>query len=275
MKGIRTLFTAMLALSIATPGIAASKEEVIINGSTTVLPVMQKVTESFAAEHPNVDISLSGGGSGNGIKALTDGLCQIAMSSRDIKGNEVELAKSKGKEPVRTAVAIDALVPIVHPSNPVADLSAAQLRDIYKGIIKNWKEIGGSDSKIVIISRDTSSGTYETWEEVIMKKEKVTPAALLQASSGSVVQAVSKNKNAIGYIGFGYLDPSVKKLNMESVEANASTALSRQWPISRELYVFTDGEPKGAAKQLLDYLLDPQKGQKAVSEVGFVPLQAQ
>lgn len=272
MKSARIFLTGLLALSLAVPAFAA-KDEIVINGSTTVLPVMQKVSEDFMAAHPNVDISLSGGGSGNGIKALNDGLCQVAMSSRDMKSNENELAKSKGVDPVRTAVAVDALVPVVHPSNPAANLSADQLRDIYIGTITNWKELGGADAKIVIISRDTSSGTYETWEEMIMKKQKVSPAALLQASNGAVVQAVSKNKNAIGYVGFGYLDKSVKALKVNGLEATPATALSREWPIARELYIFTNGQPQGAVKQLVEYILDPMKGQKAVLEVGFIPLE--
>lgn len=273
MKSARILATAVLSLALALPAFAASKTEIVINGSTTVLPVMQKVSENFMAANPNVEISLSGGGSGNGIKALNDGLCQIAMSSRDMKDNEKELAKSKGINPVRTAVAVDALVPVVHPSNAVSKLSADQLRDIYMGKITNWKELGGADSKIVVVSRDTSSGTYETWEEMIMKKQKVAPSALLQASNGAVVQAVSKNKNAIGYVGFGYLDKSLKKLNVNGKEATAATALSREWPIARELYIFTNGQPQGAIKQLVDYIVDPMKGQKAVLEVGFIPLE--
>lgn len=273
MKSARILATAVLSLALAVPAFAASKTEIVINGSTTVLPVMQKVSENFMAANPGVEISLSGGGSGNGVKALNDGLCQIAMSSRDMKDNEKELAKSKGINPVRTAVAVDALVPVVHPSNAVSKLSADQLRDIYMGKITNWKELGGADSKIVVVSRDTSSGTYETWEEMVMKKQKVAPSALLQASNGAVVQAVSKNKNAIGYVGFGYLDKSLKKLNVNDKEATAATALSREWPIARELYIFTNGQPQGAIKQLVDYIVDPMKGQKAVLEVGFIPLE--
>jgi phosphate transport system substrate-binding protein len=271
MNTLRFFGMILLSLAMAVPALAA-KEEIVINGSTTVLPVMQKAAENFMAINPDVALAISGGGSGNGIKALTDGLCRIAMSSRDMKANETELAKSKGVNPVRIPVAVDALLPVVHLSNGVAQLDTAQLRDIYSGKITNWKEVGGADKKIAVISRDTSSGTYETWDEKIMNKEKVAPSALLQASNGAVVQAVSKNPNAIGYIGFGYLDKSVKGLNIGNLKASPETALSGQWPIARELYVFTNGAPKGAIKKLIDYLLDPQKGQKAVQEVGFIPL---
>jgi len=275
MKRI-ALFSLLLSLAVAAPALTgtslAAETEIIINGSTTVLPVMQKAGEAFMAANPGITLSISGGGSGNGIKALNEGLCQVAMSSRDIKQSEKELGVRNGVNAVRAAIAVDALIPVVHLENPVKNLSAAQLKDIYTGKITNWKDVGGRDGKIVVISRDTSSGTYETWEEIIMKKEKVAPAALLQASNGAVVQAVSKNRRAIGYIGLGYLTDSLKKLDVDGVEATAQSALARRWPIARELYVFTNGAPAGAVKQLLDYMLDPQKGQKAVAEVGYIPL---
>ena len=268
---IMALSLVIAGLVSASPALAA--QEVIINGSTTVLPVMQKAGEAFMAANPGITLAISGGGSGNGIKALNESLCDIAMSSRDIKATEVEQGKAKGVTPVKTAVAVDALVPVVHPENTVKELSLEQLRGIYAGTISNWKDVGGKDETIVVISRDTSSGTYETWAEIVMKKEKVAASALLQASNGAVAQAVSKNKKAIGYIGFGYLNNTLKKLDVNGVEATPATALSNQWPIARELYVFTNGQPSGAAKKLIDFLLDPKKGQKAVSEVGYIPLQ--
>lgn len=194
----RIVLASLLALSCLLPAQAKAADEIVVNGSTTVLPIMQKVSEAYMAANPNVQIALSGGGSGNGIKALLDGLANIAMSSRDIKGSEKELAAKKGINPVRTAVAVDALVPVVNPKNPITELSLSQLKDIYTGKITNWKEVGGADANIVVVSRDTSSGTYETWEELVMKKAKVMPKALLQASNGAVEQVVAKNPNAIG-----------------------------------------------------------------------------
>ncbi|MDR1242329.1 MAG: phosphate ABC transporter substrate-binding protein [Deltaproteobacteria bacterium] len=254
------------------PAVSAA-EEIIISGSTTVLPIMQKAGEAFMAVNPGISLAISGGGSGNGIKALNEGLCHVAMSSRDIKSSELEQGSARNVKAVRTAIAVDALVPVVHPENPITGLSAEQLRDIYTGKIRNWKELGGLDENIVLISRDSSSGTFETWETMIMMNEKVVPSALLQASNGAVVQIVAKNRKAIGYIGFGYLDASLKKLSVNNVEANTETALSNTWPIARELYVFTNGAPAGGVKKLVDYLLDPQKGQQAVKEAGYIPLQ--
>lgn len=261
----------LLLAGLSVTGVARAAD-LSINGSTTVLPVMQKVAERYMAEHPDAKLALSGGGSGNGIKALIDGLTDVAMSSREIKSVEVAQAKAKGVNPYQIAVAVDAIVPVVHPANQVDALSLDELRGIYGDSITNWKDVGGADARIVVVSRDTSSGTYETWETMVMKGERVAPSALLQASNGAVVQAVAKNPNAIGYIGIGYVDTSTKGLHVGGKTASAATALSREWPLSRELYIYTNGAPAGEVKGLVDYILDPRKGQKAVAEVGFVPL---
>ncbi len=246
--------------------------EVVINGSTTVLPIVQKATEVFVKENPSISISLSGGGSGNGVKALIDGLATIAMSSRDIKSSEADLAAKKNVTPVRTAVAVDAIVPVVSNANPVTELSMEQLKGIYEGKIKNWKEVGGANAPIVVVSRDSSSGTFETWESLVMKKARVTPRALLQTSNGTVVQTVSKNKNAIGYIGIGYVDNQTKALVVDGKKATAEAAKNKTWPLSRELYFFTNGAPQNDAKVFIDWIVNPQKGQKIVKQTGFVPL---
>ncbi len=243
-----------------------------IKGSTTVLPIAQKVAEAYMAEHPDVKITISGGGSGNGIKALIDGSTDIADSSRFIKEKEVSLAVENGRYPVPFAVAYDCIVPVVHPSNSVGNLTLPQLKDIYMGKVKNWKEVGGPDRPIVVISRDTSSGTYEVWENKVLKKERVFPGALLQASNGAVVQAVSNNKNAIGYIGLGYLDKSVKGLTVNRIRGSEETTLNGTYPISRPLYMFTNGWPQGDTINFINYVVHPQKGQKYVSEIGFVAL---
>ena len=244
----------------------------VIKGSTTVLPVAQKVAEAYMKQKPDVKISLEGGGSGNGIKALVDGSTDVANSSRFIKDKEVSLAIEKGRYPVPFAVAYDCIVPVVHPSNNLENVTLDQLARIYKGEVKNWKEIGGPDSPMVVISRDTSSGTYEVWEEKVLKGGLVFPGALLQASSGAIVQAVSRNKNAVGYIGIGYLSKEVKALSVENVFGSAETTLNGTYPISRPLFMFTAGWPKGDTLNFINYALHPQKGQKYVAEAGFVPL---
>lgn len=260
----------IMALCFTTNAVWAGKVE--IKGSTTVLPVAQKVAEAYMKEHPGVDITISGGGSGNGIKALIDGSTDIADSSRFIKDKEVKLAVEKGQYPVPFAVAYDCIVPVVHPSNSVENITMEQLKDIYMGKIKNWKEIGGQDRPVVVISRDTSSGTYEVWHSKVLKKERVFPGALLQASNGAIVQAVSKNKNAIGYIGLGYMEENVKDLTVNKVRGSEETTLNGTFPISRPLFMFTSGWPEGDTLNFINYVIHPQKGQKYVSEIGFVPL---
>ncbi|MBE9574272.1 MAG: PstS family phosphate ABC transporter substrate-binding protein [Proteobacteria bacterium] len=245
---------------------------IVIKGSTTVLPIAQKVAEIYMKVNPEVKISISGGGSGNGIKALIDGSTDIADSSRFIKPKEVKLAVEKGRYPVPFAVAYDCIVPVVHPSNPLENLSMDQLKALYKGEIKNWRDIGGPNRKIVVISRDTSSGTYEVWHKKVMKKERVFPGALLQASNGAIVQAVSKNKNAIGYVGLGYLDNNVRALTVDGIMGSEETTLNGTYPICRPLYMFTAGWPKGDTLNFINFVLHPQKGQKYVGDAGYVPL---
>lgn len=245
---------------------------IVIKGSTTVLPIAQKLAEAYMKENPDIHISISGGGSGNGIKAIIDGTTDIADSSRFIKDKEIKFAMEKGRYPVPFSVAYDCIVPVVHPSNSINNITMSQLKAIYKGEITNWKQIGGKDKRIVVVSRDTSSGTYEVWEKKVMKKERVYPGALLQASNGTIVQVVSKNKNAIGYIGIGYMNNTVKPLTVNNITGSAKTTLSGEFPISRPLYMFTNKWPVGEISKFINYTLHPEKGQKLVEEAGFVPL---
>jgi phosphate transport system substrate-binding protein len=251
---------------------AAFAENLVIKGSTTVLPITQKVAEAYMKDFPNVNISISGGGSGNGVKAIIDGTTDIANSSRFIKDSEVKQAVDNGAYPVPFSIAYDCIIPVVHPANSINDINLDQLQDIYMGKVRNWKEIGGEDRPVVVISRDTSSGTYEVWEEKVLRKERVFPGALLQASSGAVVQGVANNQNAIGYIGLGYLNDSVKAISVNGVEGSEETTLSGEFPISRPLFIFTRGWPEGTTVHFINYLLNPEKGQKLVKEAGFVPL---
>jgi phosphate transport system substrate-binding protein len=261
-----------LACTLALATGSAWAGNIVIKGSTTVLPVAQKVAEAYMKLKPEVSISISGGGSGNGVKAIIDGTTDIANSSRFLKDAEVKLAMSNNVYPVPFAVAYDCIIPVVHPGNSVENLTIAQLKSIYKGDITNWKEVGGPDLKIVVVSRDTSSGTYEVWEEKVLNKERVYPGALLQASNGAVAQAVSNNKNAIGYIGLGYLNSNLKALMVNGVKGSEETTLNGLFPISRPLYMFTNNWPKGEVNDFILYMLHPQKGQKLVREAGFVPL---
>ncbi|MBW1787191.1 MAG: PstS family phosphate ABC transporter substrate-binding protein [Deltaproteobacteria bacterium] len=271
MKSRIFLVMALAALGAfsVSPALAG---KIVIKGSTTVLPIALKVSEAYMKQNPDVKISISGGGSGNGIKALIDGSTDIADSSRFIKGKEVKLALDKGAYPVPFAVAYDCIVPVVHAGNTMVNITMAQLKDIYMGKVKNWKEIGGPDRPVVVVSRDTSSGTYEVWHKKVLQKERVFPGALLQASNGAVAQVVAKNKNAIGYIGLGYLDKSVKALLVNRIQGSEETTLNGTFPISRPLYMFTPGWPKGEVAKFINFMVHPEKGQKYVREAGYVPL---
>jgi phosphate transport system substrate-binding protein len=268
LKGL-VLAVCMLLFLVAG---SAHAGNLTINGSTTVLPITQKAAEAYMKVDPSVKISVSGGGSGNGIKALIDGTTDIADSSRFIKMEEVKAAVEKGIYPVPFGIAYDSIIPVVHPTNSVKNLTVDQLKAIYTGEVKNWKEVGGPDKELVIISRDTSSGTYEVWEEKILKGARVTPRALLQASNGAVVQAVAKNKYAIGYIGLGYVNKSVKPLTVNDIKGSEKTTLDGTYPLSRALYMFTNGWPKGDVLKFINFILNPHQGQRYVKEAGFVPL---
>jgi phosphate transport system substrate-binding protein len=260
------------ALLVGVLGGAAMAGEIVMNGSTTLLPFAQSAAEAFMKANPGVKISVSGGGSGNGIKALIDGTTHIANSSREMKANEVEKAKAKGVKPVKHVVAFDCIIPIVNPSNPVSNLTVDQLRDIYTGKVRNWKEVGGPDKPIVVLSRDTSSGTYEVWEQKVLRKEPVSPRALTVASSGAMIQTVAKNPLAIGYDGIGYVDQRfVKPLKINGVDGTPTTARNGKFPTARELYMYTNGEPKGEVKAFIDFMKGPN-GQRYVAKEGFVTL---
>lgn len=268
-RSLSILGFAMTILLTASPAFSGN---IVIKGSTTVLPIALKVAEAYMKQNPGIKISISGGGSGNGIKAIIDGSTDIADSSRFIKEKEAKLAMDKGSYPVPFRVAYDCIVPIVHPSNNLSNISLAQLKEIYAGKIRNWEEFGGPERPVVVISRDTSSGTYEVWHKKVMKKDRVFPGALLQASNGAVIQAVSKNKNAVGYIGLGYMSKEVKPLTVDGIEGSDETTLNGIYPVSRPLFMFTPGWPEGDTMDFINFVLHPQKGQQYIKEIGFVPL---
>jgi phosphate transport system substrate-binding protein len=246
--------------------------KLVIKGSTTVLPITQKASEEFMRD-TKIAVSLDGSGSGNGIKALIDGFCDIANSSRELKKEEISASEAKGFTMKEIAIAYDMVVPIVHPSNPVKNLTSDQLKGIYDGSITNWKKLGGKDEQIVVISRDTSSGTYEVWSEKIMKKVDVSKSALLQASNGAIISAVAANPKAIGYVGFGYLSDTVHAVTINSIEVTIDNGRSGKFPVSRKLFMIVNEKKISTeAQKFIDFILS-DKGQAIVKETGFIPLQ--
>jgi len=266
------MFILSLVLAVASAGSAeAAGNELTIKGSTTVLPVAQVMAEVFMDRNPDIDISVQGGGSGVGIASLLDGTTDIADSSRKIKDKEISKAKENGITPHEIVIAMDGIAVIVHPSNIISYLSREQIKAIYTGKVSNWAEIGGEDGKIVVVSRDTSSGTFEAFESLALDKEKVRPDALTTASNQAVVMTVASSPNVIGYAGLGYLTNKVKPLRVDKVECTRETILSGSYPLSRPLFMYTNGEPEGRTKQFIDFILS-EEGQKLVEEEGFVGL---
>lgn len=268
MKLFKSLMFCAAVMGL-TMGSAIAADKITMTGSTTVLPIAQKAAEVYMSKHPDVSISVAGTGSGDGVKAIIDGSADIGNASRDMKDKEKKLAEEKGVTPVRHTVALDCIVPVVHPSNSVKDLTLEQLKDIYTGKVKSWKDVGGDDKPIVVISRDSSSGTFEVWNEKVLDKEKVRPDAQLQASNGAVAQSVAGNKYAIGYVGIGYLNPKLQAVTVNGVTADAKTAADGSYPVARALFMFTKGEPAGVVKDFLDFIKGPE-GQKLAEAEGFV-----
>ena len=268
-KLMKKMLMAVLCLFIVTPPVFAG--ELVFKGSTTVLPIAQKAAEAYMKENPDVKISLSGGGSGNGIKAIIDGTAHIGNASRFIKQKEVNLAITKGVYPVPFRIALDAIVPVVNASNPVNNLSLVQLKEIYLGKIRNWKDVGGKKVRIVVISRDSSSGTFGVWKDMVMLKERVVPSALTVPSNGAIVQAVSKTPGAIGYIGLGYMTSEIKPVMVNGIEGSEENTLNGSFPIARGLFMFTSGWPEGETLSFITFILS-KKGQQLVHEAGSIPL---
>lgn len=255
---------------------AGESEDIFLKGSDTVLPLAQAEAEEFMIENPEKSVTVTGGGSGVGIAALIDGEVDIATASREMKTDEIEAAQANGVNPVEHTIAYDGISVVVNPNNPVSELTFGQLRGIYNGSTSNWNEVGGEDRPIAVISRDSSSGTYEYFKEAVLLGDEYRPDALTQPATGGVVGEVSQNPSAIGYIGVAYLDESVKALSLDSGNGSeaptAENIISGAYPLSRPLYFYTNGEPTGLTKEFIDYVMS-ETGQNLVSEIGYFPVQ--
>jgi phosphate transport system substrate-binding protein len=271
---LRVLTAAILGIGllVGSPSIA-DETTIVLDGSTTVGPIAKAFAEFYMEQNPDVNITVSESGSGNGAKSLINGTCDIADMSRFMKDKEFAAAVENGVMPVAHVVAMDGLPVLVHPSNPLTDLTVEQVKDIYLGSITNWKQLGGPDMKIIAISRDTNSGTYETFEKLVMKKEKIAEGVEYVGSNGAVRQRVQSTPAAIGYAGLGFVDRTVKALNVDGIEPTALTVSSGKYPIARPLYMFTNGYPKlGTHLHAFITLYLQPKGQEIVESIGFIPV---
>ena len=270
---IKVVVFVVLSLTLTVSFAQAEKQQVVIDGSTTVGPIAKAYAEYYMSINPDVNITVSESGSGNGAKSLINGVCDIADMSRFMKGKEFAAAVENEVYPVAHVVAMDGLPILVHPANPIEKLTIEQVRDIYLGKINNWKELGGPDIKIVKISRDTNSGTYETFEGLVMKKEKISSDVEYVGSNGAVRQRVQSTPAAIGYAGLGFVDDTVKALEINDIYPEQATVSSGRYPISRPLFMFTNGYPElGSPVHAFVTLHLSKKGQEIIEAIGFVPV---
>ncbi|MGB9612679.1 MAG: phosphate ABC transporter substrate-binding protein [Candidatus Margulisiibacteriota bacterium] len=262
---------------------APGKKAIQIKGSDTMVNLGQAWAEAYMKKNPKVSIAVTGGGSGTGIAALLSGTTDIAQSSRNIEPKEIEMAEEKGIIPKEFHVANDGISIIVHPSNPVSKLTIKQLSDIFTGKIKSWKEVGGNKERIVALSRERNSGTHVFFLEHVVKlgdkknKNEFAPAVLMMPSSQAIIEEVSGNPSAIGYVGLGYCTPAQKILAVAKDEKSpyllptVKTVTNGTYPIARSLFFYTNGEPSGEVKSFIDFVLS-EEGQKIVQKMDFVPV---
>lgn len=255
-----------------------------ISGSDTMVNLALAWAERYQQEHPDVRISVTGGGSGSGISALINGTVDIANASRAIKKEELQKALEAGYHPQEFVVARDAIAIIVHPQNPISQLTLQQISAIYRGEINNWRELGGEDRPIVRLSRETNSGTHVYFLESVVRlgnsKDKTifSPDTLLLPSSEGIISEVSDNPNAIGYDGLGYVTPDVKVIavarerDLPYVLPSVATVNDRSYPIARDLYMYTREQPEGYIKAYLNWIVSPP-AQEIVVTLGFVSLE--
>ena len=251
----------LLALT-ATTGMQAQR----IKGSDTVLPIAQQTAERFMTLNPSARVTVTGGGTGVGISALLDQTTDIAMASRAIKFSEKMKVKAAGEDLAEVPIAYDALAVVVHPSNPVKQLTRQQLEDIFRGKVTNWQQVGGDDRKIVVYSRETSSGTYEFFKESVLKNKNYM----------SIIQSVSQTRGAIGYVGLAYVSPRIKTLavsydGQHYAAPTLENAINKTYPIVRPLYYYYNRKNASIVAPLLDFILSAA-GQKIIKESGYIPV---
>lgn len=279
-KGLSVLVMIMFT---ANAFAASAKNSIQVKGSDTMVNLGQAWAEDFMGKNAGDFVAVTGGGSGTGFSSLISGTCDIAMSSRNIKGKEIALAKQKGINPNEIKVALDGLAVVVNPKNPVKMLTLDQLAGIFTGRVSNWKELNGKDEKIVVLSREVNSGTHVYFKEHVLRKndsnskEEFAPNALMLSSSQAIADEVSGNPDAIGYYGMGYISNRQKAVMVakdEKSEYEAPTienVVNGKYPISRPLFLYTNGQPKGLVKKFVDFTLS-KEGQDIVLKTDFVPI---
>jgi phosphate transport system substrate-binding protein len=262
---------------------AEQAKAIQIKGSDTMVNLGQAWAEAFSKKKAGVNIAVTGGGSGTGFSALINGTCDLAEASRAIEPKELDMAKARGIFPVESIVALDGITVVVHPKNPVSRMTLDQLREVFMGNIDDWRMLGGPKKPIVILSREFNSGTHIFFKEHVLRRgnakgpEEFSPAALLLPSSQAIADEVAQNENAIGYYGMGYISPRQKVIAVAKdtqspyVAPSLETVRDSSYPISRPLYIYSNGKPQGVLKEFVDFISSAE-GQAIVKKIDFVPV---
>jgi len=253
---------------------------ITVKGSDTMVHLVSNWAEAFMKKHPDIEVSVTGGGSGTGIAALLNNTTDICAASRKIKDKELMLALEKNVHPHEMAVAKDGIAVVVNPDNPVSELTLEQLSKIFTGKNLRWSDIGGPDEKIEVLSRESSSGTFVFFQELVLNKQDYMQDAKLLPATSAIIQSVSSDKWAIGYVGLGYAAAAGEKVKIVAVKGSKDspavipsdgTVKSGQYPIARLLYLYTSGQPEGTVKDFVDFCLSAE-GQQIVKETGYVAI---
>jgi len=269
MHGI-IIFTLLAALLTAGCG-RKTAGTITIAGSSTIEPIIQLMAREYK-EKKNVDISLSIDGSKTGIGSLINGDCLIAASSVEMTAEEKKAAENHGEVIKEFTIGYDIIVPIVHPSNPLENLSVTDIRGIYSGRIKNWKEIGGQDEPIAVVSRDRFSGTGAVWNREILHSSAVKKDAVMSHTSSEVLGHVAKHGNAIGYVSYHVVNSEVKKVGINGVMAKPSEGINKNYPAYRKMYLYVNEKAfPPEVKSFIVFFLS-NEGQRTIKNAGYIPV---
>ena len=261
--GVGLLVILIIIIAVLTFGTGSNYDRIEIAGSTSVQPVAEKLAEKYMEEHPNVRVDVMGGGSGLGIRSVSQDIIAIGTSSKALKTSEKDGL-------IEYPIGREGIVVAVNTNNPVNSLSKNQLKDIFSGNITNWKEVGGIDAKINLVIREDGSGTRSAFEDLVMNKTKVKSDAIVQTSTESIKVAVKQDPNAIGYISLAHMTPDVKALKIDGVSPSIETIKDGTYKLQRPFLFVTNGEPKGPVKEFIDWCLGPE-GQEIVKNEKIVP----
>ncbi len=251
-----------IAIVAFVAGCGKGRVAITAAGSTAFQPFAEKLADHFMQAHPDINITVQGGGSAVGVQSALSGAAQIGMADLVDLPPEAQALKSN-------IVARDGIAIVVHPNNPIENLSTDQVRGVFNGEIKNWQMVGGPDKPITVVSREAGSGTRSSFEAVL-GGIKLTPDAIIQDSNGTVRETVANDENAIGYLSHGLLNEKIKAVKVDGVDCTEEAILAGQYSLVRPVFFLTKEEPTGAVKEFIDYVLSPE-GQKIITDSGLLP----